>query len=392
MKKIVVLGGGFAGIETVLRLRRLNKKDEILLINEDDCFAFIPALYETAAGELEESDVCILISALLNHRGIIYYHDTVEKIDLKKKTISTKQLKSIEYDALVMAVGAQTNYYGILGAQKFAFDLKTKADAEKIYQYIHNVLSKKQRHRFVICGAGLTGVEFASTLLDHIHASCKKLGCSIGDYSVTLAQSSGEILSGLPEKARKFALDYLKKKGAKVVTNFRVSKIGKNFVYSKKKKIPADMVVWAGGLKTHELIEENGFAFSGKGGERGTSGGGMLVNDFLQLKGHPEVFGCGDCIAPMDQKLVVAKTAQNAVHEAQTVAYNVNAFVNGKKLRKYRLTQNHFYCALGKNMGMLVEGQKVITGKKIREKKERLERAFVKSLRELKIQTKNVYG
>ncbi len=393
LKRVVVVGGGFGGVETALRLRRLSKSVEVILVNDGDCFAFAPAFYETAAGELSEGDVCILISKLLGGKGIVYYHDAVKKIDLKRKFVQTKNVSEIRFDFLAMACGAQASCHGVLGVQKNAFSLKSKEDAERIFEYTNNVLSQKRPHSFVVCGGGLTGVEFAATLKDHIELSCMKFNCSVSGYPVSILQGGKTILPDLPKKAVDFAAKYLLSRGIKIVTGFHIVSVGqKSVTAADGRKIGFDMAVWAGGLRTHDLIVQNGFPFSGAGSGRGLPGGGMLVNNFLQLKGHGFVFGAGDCICVDAPKNPVVKTAQNAVDQAKVVAWNIDALLRGKKLRRYSQARNKFYCALGKNMGMLVDGNRVLTGKKIRQKKERLEEKYVENLRKGLLSKRNIYG
>src|SRR3989338_2858583 len=284
MKKVVIVGGGFSGIETAIRLINLNSGVEIILINEDDCFSFVPSLYETAAGELSEGDVCLLISRLISRRNIIYYHDKVEKINLRKRFVSTKNLECIEFDYLVLAVGAETNYYGIGGAEKFLMNLKTKDDAQRIYEKVNNILESRKKHDFAVCGGGLTGIEFAGTLADHIHESSRKLKHGKSDFNVCIVQGAHTILPGLPDKAIRFATNYLKKRGVKIYLDSCIVKVGKNTIYTKdRKRIHYDTAVWAGGIKTHRIIAENKIRHSDMGGERALPGGGMLVNDYLQL-------------------------------------------------------------------------------------------------------------
>ncbi len=392
MKKVVIAGGGFAGLETALRLRNQNKDVEIILINGDDCFAFVPSLYETAAGELSDGDICILISALVNPLNIIYYHDCVERINLREKFVLTKNKMKIVYDFLVIAVGSETNYYDIHGVKEFAHNLKSKDDAQKIYEYVNNALESKNEHDFVVIGGGLTGVEFAGTLKDHIVESCKKFRCSPDQFSVTIVHGAETILHGIPAEAVKFATDYLENNGVKILVNSPVVRLSKNVIYTAdKKKIPYDFAVWAGGLKTHMLITKNKLKFSDAYSERAKAGGGMLVNDFLQYIDDESVFGAGDCICPKNQKLPVIKTAQNAVDQSRIVAYNINAKLRRKKMMKYSPINNMFYAALGKRMGVYMFGKKILTGENIKRRKDLLEQSYVANLRKGKISQRNIY-
>ncbi|RJQ18210.1 hypothetical protein C4573_00625 [Candidatus Woesearchaeota archaeon] len=388
MKKVVILGGGFAGIETALRLKQYKDKIEIIVVNKDDCFTFIPSLYETAAGELSEGDVCVLLSKLLGDKKIHFYHDEVEGVNLEKKFVKTKKAE-IDFDFLVVTVGAETNYFGIPGAE-FLANLKTKDDAESIYEFIDINIGKKPL-QFVVCGGGLTGVEFAGTLQDHINTVSKEKNLDKNQYKVTLVERAGSLLPGLPKKAIDYAESYLKNKGIVVNTNMPITKIERNLIYSNETVFPFDLAVWCGGLKTHSVISKSSFPLSEAAGGRGLPGGGMIVNEYLQVKDYLFVFGAGDAVCLPEQKVSVIKTAQNAVDQAKYVAYNIHALLGNKKMKKYVQKKNTFYVALGKDMGMHLNGETLKTGKAIKQKKDKLELNYVKILTKGKI-PKTIYG
>ncbi len=378
-------------METSLRLKRLEKKAEILLIHNDDCFTFVPGLYETAAGEQDESNVCILASQLLHQKDILHYRDTVLSIDPKKKRVHTKNIKTIHYDVLIIAIGAQTNYYAVPGAQQYLLDLKTRGDAQQIYEYVSWAISSKKKHQFSICGAGLTGVEFASSLQEHIFSECRQRKKNPKNFSVSLIDAAPSILASLPDKAIKAATAYLKKQGISLLTDKKIRRVTQSRIFCSKESLAYDLGVWCGGLRTHPLIIESSLEYSEKAGERGLPGGGMMVNEFLQSTTHPSIFGAGDCICPKNPALPYVKTAQNAIDQARYIAYNVHALLNGRKLKPYRQMKNKFYCSLGKEMGVFVSGKTVLSGKHIKKKKDKLESTYVDTIKAGKV-TSDLYG
>ncbi|MEM4257328.1 MAG: FAD-dependent oxidoreductase, partial [Candidatus Diapherotrites archaeon] len=287
MQKILILGGGFAGIETALRLRQYLSKNEIILVSDDDCFTFSPLLYEVAAGELSEADTCLLIPSLLKKYKIVYYHDSVKKILPKEKFVITKNSEKISFDVLILAIGALTNYSGIEGKEK-AFALKSKEDAEKLFERISNCVEKNEPHDFVVCGAGLTGIELATTLKDHLDIVCAKNGFNRKNFRVTILHGPNRILPNLPDKASSLVLDYLSKASIDVVCNFYTKKIFNKKVISRDgSEFRCDTLIWAGGIRTHDLIIESSLPYSGMLGERGAPGGGLLVNSFMQCTTYP---------------------------------------------------------------------------------------------------------
>ncbi len=379
MKRIVVLGGGFAGIESAIRLRRSLPSHEVFLINDDDCFTFSPLLYEVAAGELSESDSCILIPSIMRKKNVIYYHDSASKIDLKRKYVVTKNLEEIPFDVLVLAVGAVTNFSGIEGSEK-VFPLKTKQDAERIFEKVSNCIEKRKPHNFVVCGAGLTGIEFATTLKDHLDLVCRQRKIKRSDFKISILHGPSRILPNMPEKASLVVQNYLSKIGIELVCGFYTKKVLDGKLVSREgKEFSGDTVVWAGGITTNSLIIESGLLYSGMAGERGSPGGGAIVNSFLQCEKYPFVFALGDCVC-IKGKEEVQKTAQNAVEQAKVIEKNVASFLKGSKMSEYKPKEGKFYCAVGKELALYVSGKKIFFGKKVRREKEKQEKIYVKKL------------
>ncbi len=387
-KQIVIIGGGFAGVESALRLA--DHGHDIIIISDDDCFTFVPALYETAAGELHEGDVCILLSDLIKGRNITLYHDRVNRINLDDNYVCSDNVNCIPYDILIICTGAQTNYYGVKGASEYTISLKSRCDAQKIREIIHNASKTKQSFNVVVCGGGLTGVEFASTLSDHIKRISLCCDNDISGFSVRLVQAEPEILPILPAKARMFSLQYLTSQGVVVSCSEPIIEVTNDLIITKKETHNYDLAVWCAGLKPCDLILNSNLPLSGAGGgARGEAGRGIEVNNYLQVKGYPNVFAAGDCIYNDEHPL---KTAQNAVHQARLISHNINQLVNGGRLKSYKQINNIFYAAIGEYMGLRVKNGHVSTGKDIKLKKDLLERNYFESLIKGICLEENMYG
>lgn len=392
MKRIVIVGGGFSAIESALLLSKNKSNVEILVIHDDDCFTFVPALYETSAGELDEANVCLLTSHLLYQKGVLHYKDKVVKIDPKNKYVQTEHIKKLRFDCLILGVGAQTNYYDIKGAKEHCLNLKSKDDAQRIFERVSVVLAKKKAHKFVICGGGLTGVELACSLIEHIRRVCKENRVSSDLFSVSVVEASPSILSNLPDEAIRIATKYLDKLDVSLHVNTCISSITKRSLHiTDKQKIAFNTAIWCGGLRTHDVLLDSKLSVVKLGGGRGMPGGGMVVNDFLQSADYSYIFGAGDCICAEKGKKPFFKTAQNAADQASYVSQNALAYLNGKKLKKYVQRDQNLYCSLGKSMGIHVHRDVVRAGKGVKMKKDKLESSYVKALQFDKVR-KPLYG
>jgi NADH dehydrogenase len=139
-----------------------------------------------------------------------------------------------------------TKWYDIPGAQKLLHPLKTKDDAQDIYAEVSTVLETKSAYNFVVCGGGLTGVEFASTLADHILEATQSATLDDTDFSVTLIHSRDKVLHTLPEQVSAYSTDFLAKQGIQLCMKSRVQKVTAKFIHTSTGKIPFDSGIWCG--------------------------------------------------------------------------------------------------------------------------------------------------
>ncbi|MBI3588286.1 FAD-dependent oxidoreductase [Candidatus Micrarchaeota archaeon] len=370
-KRVLIVGGGFAGLSAACRLRRLARGAEIILIDPQDCFTFFPAIYRLAAGELPESAVCTPIAQIANRRGFTFFHDEVEKIDWRRNFALTQKGERIPFDYCIIAVGGRTNYYGIPGMEEYAFALKTKDDAERLEEHASELVRRKGSARFVVCGGGLSGVEFASELQGHLSGRCgrewddnsaqerlKRENAREGNgnsrHKVTVVHALPRLVPELPQ-AGGIAEGRLREIGVELVLDSPVVRVGRNLVMTAGgRKIGADVIVWAGGMRTHELIGRSRFPTVTGGVGKATAGSGAAVNRFLQTTANPRIFAVGDCMAPVDAELrrQVIKTAWNAAAEGETAAHNVAALMNGGPLRPFNPTACPVLFTIGRDFGV----------------------------------------
>ena len=357
-KKILVLGGGFAGVECVRKLESYFPKEEeiqITMVSEDNFFLFTPMLPQVASGTIETRHIVIPVRTLLKRAK--FYEAEVRNIDPYGKTVTlngTKEKRgiSLHYDYLVLALGSQTNFFGMDKLEELAYSMKTLNDAVVLRNRVIDMLEqadnetdpilKKSLLTFVIVGGGFAGIETAGELMDLLH-DARKFYPNIEktDIRVIVLEAMSAILPGFNEKLAKFALEKLHERGIEVKVSTKLSSFTGDEVLiedaqpstdpnkqSSVSAIQTKTLVWTAGVTPVDIIKKSVFK---------TNRGGIVVDEFLQAVDFPEVFAVGDCCYLIDPKTnrPLPPTAQSAESEAEIVAKNLHALITNKEKEKF---------------------------------------------------------
>ena len=339
-KKILILGGGFGGIYVIRKIQDLlkNEKISISIVNEENYFLFTPMLPQVASGLLNPTNITIPIRIF--SKNAKFYQASVNGIDTKQRLVSITRsfdgkLKTLEYDFLVLALGSQNNFYGNKSLEDHSFTIKTIEDALSLRNHAIYMLENAAQTRdldlqeklltFVVVGGGFAGVETIGELNHFIRQSVSHAYPKINEKYIRmiLISSKRGILPEVGEKLGQEAKYCLKKAGVEIIVETRASSAGEDFVeLSTGERIPCMTMIWAGGMSVNSLIEEIDC-------EHGKSGQ-IIVNRFLQMPKHPEVFALGDCAEILDDKTgkPYPPTAQHAIREAKIVSHNLKSLVN----------------------------------------------------------------
>lgn len=337
MKHIVILGGGFGGVYTLkhlLQFARQRQDIEVTLVNKTNYFLFTPMLHEVATGGLTKQTVAEPIKDVFNEENVKIITAEAKTIDFPKKQIATTK-GAINYDYLVIAIGSETNYYGIPGAKENSLALKTIEHAELIRNKILESIEKGDLSCAII-GAGPTGIELAGEMAQFVrHAKAK-------DFKIYLIQRGDKIMPTInDEYCRQRTMAELKKKGVTVMLNSNVTKVEKDGIeIDGNKKLKTGTVVWTSGIKPREIetkpktIDEKGF---------------FQVDNHLQVKGVKDVFAIGDCALAYNEgeNKPVPQLAQSAIKQAKAAAENIIAIIDGKPLQKFNFTMSGFLVSVG---------------------------------------------
>ena len=361
VKRILILGGGFAGMKTAESLEHEFQHDRsvgIILISETNSLLFTPMLAEVAGSSLEPSHISTPLRSSLPRTNFI--RATVESIDLENRIVklaadpSRKDQgpREIPYDQLVLALGATSNYLGMANVQKYALDFKSLLDAIRVRNRVIEMFERADaetnpelRQRlltFVIAGGGFAGVELAGALNDFgrgILADYPNLKPE--NLNVILVHSREHILPELSESLGRYAQEKMADRGVIFRLNARLKDFQTGVVSLSDGEIPAETLVWTAGTAPNPLLRTLPV-------ERDKRGA-VIVETTLAVKDHPGVWALGDCAAVTDG--VTGKpcppTAQFALREAPVLAKNIHAFWEGRALRPFHFDSLGSLCVVG---------------------------------------------
>lgn len=297
MAKVIIIGGGFAGLNCAKQLANTNH--DILLIDKTNHHLFQPLLYQVATAVLSPADIAVPIRDIFrNHPNVKVLMGDVKNIDKTNKKIILKSKKVFSFDYLVIATGAKHSYFGKSEWEPFAGGLKTISDALSIREKILIAFEKaeremdpkkRQKHlNFVVVGGGPTGVEMAGSIADIAYNNLIKdfRNFSSKEARIYLIEASDQILPMFVEQLSTKARHYLAKFGVIVRTNERVLDITNQSVTTKNDVIEADTIIWAAGNEASPLLKTLT--------EELDRQGRVLVNNDCSIKSHPNIFVIGD--------------------------------------------------------------------------------------------------
>jgi NADH:ubiquinone reductase (H+-translocating) len=347
-KRILILGGGFAGVYTARHLERArgNRDDfEIALVNRTNYFVFQPMLPEVISGSIGLVDVVSPLRRLLP-RTTIHVRD-VEAIDLGRRSVSLSpgfrpHTDAIEYDHLVLALGAVTDFRGMRGLPEHALPFKDLADALRLRDHViraleeaaiehHDEELRRSLLTFVVAGGGFSGVEVAAELNDFVRGVARNYrGLDANEIRVILIHSQDRILPEVSERLARFAAKKLGQRGVELRLRSRLeAATAEEAVLAGGERIATRTLVSTVPASPHPLLDGLDLAKA--------KNGKLLAEADLRVRGREDVWALGDCaLVPLpDGASFSPPTAQHAVRQAKTLADNIVAAVRGGKRRHF---------------------------------------------------------
>lgn len=359
--RVLVLGGGFAGVYCAKKLERLGDPElQVSLVSTENFFVFTPMLPQVVSGMIESNHVVVPVRQILKKTR--FYEACVESVDVWNKRVtlatdrdkdggSSKERLVVEYDQLVVSLGSGTSFACMSQIEPYVFTLKSLKDALMLRNHVIDMLEradmepdpekKRQLLTFVIVGGGLSGIETVGELDSFFHEAVKYYP-HIHDTPVelVLVQSGDRILPELDRDLADFTLRQLRSSGVKVHLGCRVVDGAQNSVRIKRKDgsggeestIAARTVVWTAGISPNPVIADIPCE-----GERPGSGR-LPVDEFLRVRGYNNIWAIGDCahiVADRSTGGLYPPTAQHAIREAEAAALNIARSMHGRPLKEF---------------------------------------------------------
>ncbi|MGO4694569.1 NAD(P)/FAD-dependent oxidoreductase [Paenibacillus sp. 2TAB26] len=336
-KQILILGGGYGGLLTALTARQHLTAAEasITIVNRFPTHQIITELHRLAGDTIAEQAVALPLSKLLGDKQVNIIVDSVKEIKPNEKQVVLESGQVQKYDTLVVALGSETNYFGIPGLEENSLVLKSVADANKIRKHVEDRLDayKKSGNKadatIVVGGGGLTGVELVGEFADRLPEICRSKGIDFNDISLYCVEAGPAVLPIFPKVLIDRAVTSLEKRGVNFITSVAITEATKSSVSLKDgRTIESSTIIWTGGVKGNPVVGSSGLAE-----DRGRS----LVTPTLQSTSHADVFLAGDCavVFPEGSERPYPPTAQLAWQMGETVGYNLAVQIKGGVMDKF---------------------------------------------------------
>ena len=390
--RVLVLGGGYAGVEAVKVLHHAFKRDrsvEITLVDRNPFHTLMTELHEVAGGRVEPESVQISFEKIFGGKRVNRIVDRIRTIDFEVKKLVSDHAE-YPYDYLVIGAGSEPEFFGIPGIKEFSFTLWSFEDALRIRRHVEDTFRRAAAEpdpklraeylTFVVAGAGFTGIELAGELKDWRPLLCAKHHVPESDVRIVVIEALDTILPNLPVRLRRKALRYLQRAGVEVMLDSTIVGAGQDMVLLKgDTSIVARTFVWTCGIQGCEFAA-NLRLVKGKcsnrlckfattqgtcglkecqfGGDRYIEGkrGRLLVNERMQTPDYPEVYVVGDLGWYLEGRKVLPQIVETAVQTGATAAHNIIADIRDEQPRSHRSNYHGNMVSIGAKWGVAYVG------------------------------------
>lgn len=372
-KRILILGAGYGGLKAALRLENIlgkNRHIRIQLVDRSSFHLLQTRLHEAAGGSIACEDVMIPMSRLIGHRRIDFIRARALGIDFSRRTVDTTA-GPLPYEYLIIALGSQTDFFGIPGLAKSALTLKSFEDGCRVRNQVERMIAlgaeesdPAERQRMltiVIGGGGFTGTELAAELADGARRLAIRNHLAPRDVKIAIVEAGPSVLPGFDHKLIEEATRVLKSKGVQMSFGDPVTEVDEGTIQLKSgRRLEARTLIWTGGVRANDLLAKSGL----KTGVRGRA----VVTPRLQELDHPEVYVIGDSALAVDWRTgrPMGPSAQLALQHASTAAYNIHADLKGLPKKGSRNNVRGEIVSLGRNQAVGLVGPLRITGRPAR--------------------------
>lgn len=363
--RVVIAGAGFGGLWAA---RRLAAEDvDVLVLDRANHHTFFPLLYQVAAAELEPTSIAHPVRSILRGQANAdFLMASVTGLDPEGKRVLTDR-GDVPYDALVLALGSATHFYGVDGADRHAFPLRWMDDAVRLQ---HQVLSrfeeaahesemerKTRLLTFVVVGGGPTGVEFSGALAELVFGPLLKdfPGVRAEDVRIVLLEAGDRLLQGMPPRLGRYAADRLERRHVEVILHGQAERVGaQSLTLTDGVVIPTETVVWTAGVKGPDDLESWGLPLG--------PGGRVRVDPTLRVPGRSHVYVVGDLAYLEEDGADVPLVAPVAIQQGELAAENAVRELRGEALKAFAFEDPGMLAVIGRNAAVAHVWGRAFTG------------------------------
>jgi NADH dehydrogenase len=349
MKKIVIVGAGYAGVLTAKKLaKKLRKNSDvsITVIDKNPFHTMLTELHEVAAGRVEEDSIRISYKKVFAGRRVTFTQDYVESIDFDKKTAVGRK-GTYDFDYIVIAAGSKPTYFGVPGAEEYTYPLWSFEDAVRLKERIRacfrmaseaiDIEEKRRLLTFYVVGAGFTGVEMIGELAEYVPVLCHMYEIDRELVSLYNVDALPRVVPNLPEKLSYKIQRRLEKMGVTVKLGASVVEVGDGYIDIKngenRERRTAGTVIWVAGIESAAITQKAGETIPCQ--RRGR----LDTDQYLRSVSNECVYIAGDniCYTPPGENAPVPQMVENCEQSAETVAHNIVVALTGKgEMAEYR--------------------------------------------------------
>jgi NADH dehydrogenase len=368
--RVLILGGGFAGVGAA---RKLMKADaDVVVVDRHDYHTFKPLLYQLATGLLEDAGVGHSLRDLLHNQANASVHQaTVAAVDLVAREVRFEEMGPIGYDYLVMALGAEVNFFGTEGAAEHSLPLYTLPDAVRLKQHVLGRWEAADRDpalvedgalNVVVVGGGPTGIETAGALAELYRANFARDYRNLpqGKARIILVEGGAELFPMFKPELREYARRALEERTVEVMTGIRVARVSPTRVgLQSGDELRAHTLVWGAGLQGSRLVRSIGIEL-----DRGNR---IPVGPQLDVPGHPEVYATGDIAAITDAKSgqVLPQLGSVALQSGEHAGETIARRIAGKATKPFAYRDKGTMATIGRGAAVVqMLGGRTMKGRK----------------------------
>lgn len=353
-ERIVIIGGGFAGLNLIKRLDK--NKFDIILIDRNNYHSFPPLFYQIASSGVDPGSISFPFRREMRKgkvKGAQFRMGEVSSINIEKKTVTT-QYETLAYDKLIIAAGTTNNFFGMTDLYKSVYTLKSVSEAIRCRNSIlyrlerasicQDAETRRKILSFVVIGGGPTGVEIAGAIGEMKRYILKREypNISLDDLNITIVEGTDRLLRAMSNDASREALEYL----GHLMVDVKLGKMMKSYnnnvvTFTDGEEIYSEMVIWTAGVTGEP------FNFDGIKCERGP-GNRFIVDEYNRVKGFDDVYAVGDISYMVDDEYSHGhpQLAQVAIQQAQTLASNLNL---GDFVKSFKYKDKGAMATVGRN-------------------------------------------